>query len=207
MWLRGVSGHVTSAGVCPPRGGTPSLQSGCGSLQLLHHLQTESFNGPQTDPGPAGTVTRRRRRGVRRVLLVLQVAVCDGHCHRFVSVKQGLPPARARARGQHGAKAVGRGHLPHVRQRHGRARRQVGVRRFCRSAAGMSDPRRQAEQESAGGRGAERGPGGTRSRTLVIVVGQQSGPIWGAPVRPRREEEERTARGDAEGRDPLWSQN
>lgn len=181
--------NVTSASVGPPRGGTPRLQSGRRSLQLLHHLQTESFNGAQ-DPGLAGTRTRRR---VHRV--------CDGHRRRFVLVKQRLPPARAGARGQHCAESVGRGHLPHVRQRHGRARRQVRVRVLCRSCEA-----RHAEQEPGGGRAAD-SVLLSCSRTAVIRLGQQPGPVRGAPVKPRREEEERTARRDDEARDPLRSQN
>lgn len=198
--VRCVCSPDRSAGLGPP---------GPGTLQLFHDLQTESFNGPQRDPGPAETGTRTGSR--RRVLSVLLIRGLRDR-GRFVPVKQGLAPARARARGQHGAEAVGRGHLLHVRKRHGRARRQVSVRGVFRSsgigAARSSDPRRQqAEPEPGGGRGAEWVPGGTPCRTVIIVVGKQSGAVRGAPVAPRRQQQERTAGWDEEVRDPLRSEN
>ena len=82
-------------GTRPPVGRTWSLQSGDRSLQLLHHLQTQTSSRLQADcQGPAGTRTRRR---VHWVLILLQVAVTHGQLHWFVLVKQGLPAAGAGA--------------------------------------------------------------------------------------------------------------
>lgn len=107
-------------------------------------------------------------------------------------MKQGFPSACARARGQHCTESVGRGHLVHVVQRHGRARRQISVR-GSGGAARRSEPRgRHPEQKAPRGHGVH---------GVLIKIRQESGPVRAAPLEPR------TPGRYQEGRDPLRRQN